>query len=365
MRIGIDATPIFLRKGGIGYYVYHLLESLTRIDSQSEYILFKTTQNEPEAPIPFLTRANVRVIFASKWLQKWRCGKERVDLYHGTNFRLRGRGKKGNVVTIHDLAFKHYPHFLKKKYGQSLSFLKTKWGVQRADRIIAVSKHTAGDVVNYFKVERTKVRVIYHGVDDSFRPDVPLKSILQVKKKYGILAPQYILWVGTIEPRKNLSSLIQAYDRLKRIHEEYHLVLGGGWGWKYEEILPLIHSLGKKVKVTGYLPREDLIALYGGASLFVYPSLYEGFGMPLLEAMKSGVPVIASNTSCIPEVIGESGILIDPLDILQIKEAILEVLSDKALHTSLRVKGMKRANLFTWNRAAQETLDLYREIIGS
>ncbi|MBM4332110.1 MAG: glycosyltransferase family 4 protein [Deltaproteobacteria bacterium] len=363
MRIGIDATSIFLRKGGIGYYTYNLLENLTRIDMENEYVLFTTTQNQPEAPIPFIARPNVRVLYTPKWLQKWRCGKERIDLYHGTNFRLRGRGQKGNVVTIHDLAFKHYPHFLKKKYGQSLSSLKTKWGVQRADRVIAVSKHTAGDVVEFFKIDRGKIRVVYHGVDDSFRPDVPLESIIEVKKKYGILSPRYILWVGTIEPRKNLSTLIQVYSQLEMIHAEYSLVFGGGLGWQYKNVLNLNRSFENRMRITGYLPPGDLIPLYAGASLFVYPSLYEGFGMPLLEAMASGVPIIAANTSSIPEVIGDAGILIDPLNITEIKEAVERVLFDNSLSEFLKAKGIQRAKSFTWEKAAQETLTIYQEAV--
>jgi len=364
MRIGIDATPIFLRKGGIGFYTHNLLDHLTRIDTKNEYILFKTTQSQPEAPIPFTTRPNVRVIYTPKWLQNWQSYKERIDLYHGTNFRLRGRGCNGNIVTIHDLAFKHYPHLLKKKFGQSLSFWKTKRDVHRADRIIAVSQHTAKDVMEFFKIDKERVRVVYHGVDDHFRPDVPAGLILENKKNYRILTPKYILWVGTLEPRKNLPTLIKAFSELKSIHSEYTLVLGGGPGWKYQDILNLTLSLGNRVQITGYLPQEDLIPLYAGAALFVYPSLYEGFGMPLLEAMASGVPIVASRTSSIPEVVGEAGVLVDPLSISDVSEAIRKLLDNSSLRSSYREKGIQRAKQFTWERAAQETLKIYQEIIN-
>jgi len=364
MRIGIDATPIFLRKGGIGFYTHNLLEYLTRIDTRNEYILFRTTQSQPEAPIPFITRPNVRVIYAPKLLQKRRSYQERIDLYHGTNFRLRGRGRNGNMVTIHDLAFKHYPHFLKRKFGQSLSFWKTKRDVHRADRVIAVSQHTAKDVVEFFKIDKERVRVVYHGVEDHFRPDVPAESILEIKKNYRILTPKYILWVGTLEPRKNLPTLIKAYSELKSIHSEYTLVLGGGPGWQYQDILNLTLSLGNRIQITGYLPQEDLIPLYAGAALFVYPSLYEGFGMPLLEAMASGVPIVASRTSSIPEVVGEAGVLVDPLSISDVSEAILKLLDNSSLRSSYREKGIQRAKQFTWERAAQETLKIYQEIIN-
>ena len=364
MRIGIDATPIFLQKGGIGYYTQSLLEYLTQIDAANEYVLFKTTQNQPESPISFIDRRNVRIIYTPKALQKWRSRRERIDLYHGTNFRLRGRGCRGNVVTIHDLAFKRYPRFLKKKFGQFLSFLKTKRDVNRADRVIAVSQHTAKDIVDIFKINPQKIKVVYHGVEPHFRPDVSLESICTVKKKYRILPGSYILWVGTIEPRKNLQVLIKIYGQLKDIHEKYSLVLGGGWGWKYEDILPLVQSLGERVRITGYLPREDLYPLYSGATLFVYPSLYEGFGMPLLEAMASGVPVVASRASSIPEVVGDAAIFFDPLNISDIGEAMLRVLQDSSMRLSLREKGIQRAKQFTWERAARQTLEIYAEIMG-
>jgi len=365
MRIGIDATPIFLRKGGVGYYVHNLLESLTRLDPQNEYLLFTTTRATPEPPIPFLSRPNVKMIYTPKWLQKKRSQREQIDLYHGTNFRLRGRGHKGNVVTIHDLAFKHYPQFLKKRFGQRLSFLKTKRDVHLADQIIAVSQNTAQDVMEFFRVPSSKIKVIYHGVEKHFRPDVPEELINQVKKKYDLLTPKYILWVGTIEPRKNLITLIKMYAQLKPWHGVYSLVLGGGLGWKYEEVLPLVQALEKEVKITGYLPQEDLIPLYAGADLFVYPSLYEGFGLPLLEAMASGLPIVASKTSSIPEVVGDAGILVDPLNLNELGEAVNRLLRDASLRTSLKEKGMQRAREFTWEKAAQETLTSYQEVVES
>jgi glycosyltransferase involved in cell wall biosynthesis len=303
------------------------------------------------------------VIYVPKQLQKWRCRKEGIDLYHGTNFRLRGRGKKGNIVTIHDLAFKRYPRFLKKNFGQFLSFLKTKRDVNRANRIITVSRHTAKDAVEFFKVDENKTRVVYHGVDRGFRPDIPLASILEVKNKYHISTQRYILFVGTIEPRKNLARLVQAYDRLRKIHGEYTLVLAGGLGWHYQDVLELAQELGDKVRITGYLPREDFFPLYAGAALFTYPSLYEGFGMPLLEAMSSGVPVVASRTSSIPEVVGDAGIFFDPFSVTEMAEAILRALEDDSLRLALREKGMQRAKEFTWERAARETLKIYEEVM--
>jgi len=362
MRIGIDSTPIFLPKGGIGYYTFYLLEALTRLDSENEYILFTTSPISRESDNFFISRPNIKVIQTHKALQKWHCLREKIDLYHGTNFRLRGKGRYGNVITIHDLAFKYYPNFLKKKFGQFLSFLKTKRDVEKADRIIAVSQSTANDIVRFFKIDPNKIRVIYHGVEANFRPDIGKEAIEKVKRKYQILTAKYILWVGTIEPRKNISSLIKMYQQLETLHGDYSLVLGGKYGWKYEEILPLVQSFSGKIIVTGYLPKEDLIPLYAGADLFIFPSLYEGFGMPLLEAMASGVPIITSKTSAMPEVVGDAALLIDPLNIQEMSQAVLSILEKASLRSLLQKKGIERAKKFSWEKAAVETLNIYREI---
>ena len=362
MRIGIDATPLFLRKGGIGYYAQNLLEALTRIDSKNEYLLFKTTANQGDSFLPLLTRPNVKVIQTSKHWQKWRSRREEVDLYHGTNFRLRGSGKIGNVVTIHDLAFKRFPQFLKKQWGQSISFLKTKRDVQRADRVIAVSRHTAEDIVEFFKSDPRKIRVIYHGIDEGFHRGVSENAVTLVKRKFHIETPSYLLFVGTVEPRKNLPTLIRAFQYLPDLHSDFSLVLAGGFGWRYGEVVDLSRSLENRVILTGYITPEDLISLYGGASLFVYPSFYEGFGIPLLEAMAMGVPIIASRTSSIPEVAGDAAIFFDPFSAEDLAAAISRVLMASSLVDSLRIKGKERAKMFTWNRAAQETLSCYQEV---
>lgn len=362
MRIGIDATPAFLRKGGIGYYVHNLLGQLLRIDSENEYFLFVTTRERPESSLPFLDQPQVQVVYTPKNLQKWRARRERIDLYHGTNFRLRGVGRKHNVVTIHDLAFKHYPQFLKRQFGQSLAFWKTKRDVQRADRVITVSHHTAKDAIKFFQIDQEKIRVVHHGVTEVFRPDVGPAAIERVRNKYQIGSSPYLLCVGTLEPRKNLVRLLEMYRAFTPINSAYDLVLAGGRGWQDEAIHQQAEALAPRVHLTGYLPPEDLPPLYAGATLMIYPSLYEGFGMPLLEAMASGVPVVASNTSAIPEVVGDAAVLFDPVDIAEMGEAVLRVLRDPALAADLRSKGLARAGDFTWERAARETLAVYQEL---
>jgi glycosyltransferase involved in cell wall biosynthesis len=363
MRIGIDANPIFLRKGGIGYYTQNLLEVLTQVDTNHEYFLFKTVKNQPDYPLPLLARPNVRIIQTSKHWQKWRCRREGVELYHGTNFRLRGKGKIGNVITIHDLAFKRYPHFLKKQWGQSLSFLKTKRDAQRADRVIAVSRHTAEDIVEFFKIDPQKIRVIYHGIDEVFHHGVSEDSVSMVKQKFHIQTPSYLLFVGTLEPRKNLPTLIRSFQSLPNLHSEFSLVLAGGFGWRYDEVVELSRGLENRVILTGYITPEELISLYSGASLFIYPSFYEGFGMPLLEAMAMGVPIVASKTSSIPEVVGNAAFLFDPLSAEDLATAISRMIEDSSLSDSLRVKGKQRVKMFTWDRAARETLSCYEEVL--
>ena len=363
MRIGIDATPVFLRKGGIGYYTQNLLEALIQVDSQNEYLLFNTTTKQSDQPLPMFARPNVKIIQTSKHWQKWRSRREGVDLYHGTNFRLRGSGKIGNVVTVHDLAFKRFPRFLKKQWGQSLSFIKTKRDIHRADRVIAVSGHTAEDIVEFFKVDPQKIRVIYHGIDAAFYHGVSAEAVTGVRRKFHIQTPSYFLSIGTLEPRKNLPTLIRAFQSLPNLQSEFSLVLAGGFGWKCDEVVELSRGLGNRVILTGYITQEELITLCGGASLFIYPSLYEGFGIPLLEAMATGIPIVASKTSSIPEVVGDAAIFFEPSSAEDLAAAISRMIGDSSLQASFRMKGKERARMFSWDRAARETLSCYQEVL--
>jgi glycosyltransferase involved in cell wall biosynthesis len=238
----------------------------------------------------------------------------------------------------------------------------TEYAIKKADVIVTVSEFSKREIMNVYKVSDNRIRVIYNGVGEEYFPRT--QGIDEVKIKHGIRG-KYILFVGAIEPRKNLLALIRAYNDLRQIiREEYRLVVIGVKRYGSEEILKKIEPLrlGSDIIFTGVVSREDLPLLYSGAELFVFPSIYEGFGMPVIEAMACGTPVIASNLTSIPEVAGDAALLIDPRDAGEIAEAIEAVLSDNTLKGRLSHKGKERARLFSWERNARETMALYKEV---
>jgi glycosyltransferase involved in cell wall biosynthesis len=235
---------------------------------------------------------------------------------------------------------------------------------RKASKIIAISENTKKDIIDYFGIDEEKIRVIYLGVDRQFSPQPDMDEV-GVLSKYN-LPSGYILSVGTLEPRKNLIRLINAYKMVASSGEPVpKLVIVGGQGWGDEELGKVVRESGliDLVILTGYVPDEDLPALYRNTTVFVYPSLYEGFGLPPLEAMACGTPVITSNVSSLPEVVGDAAILIDPYNTTEIAQAIASVLKDKELRERLRMNGLARSNLFSWDKTARETLKLYQEVI--
>jgi glycosyltransferase involved in cell wall biosynthesis len=239
----------------------------------------------------------------------------------------------------------------------------TRLAVHRADRVIAVSESTKRDVVRLLGVPESKVTVIYHGIEPEFRP-LPPAEVAAFRTREG-LPDCYVLYVGTLEPRKNLPNLLRAYALARRKHGvTAPLVLGGGKGWGYESIFALVESLGLRadVRFPGYLPLADLPLWYNGASLFAYPSRYEGFGMPALEAMACGAPVLTTRASSLPEVVGEAGLLVGPDDIEGMADGLAAVLNGGTLGERLRADGLDRARGFDWAEAARQTVAVYREI---
>jgi glycosyltransferase involved in cell wall biosynthesis len=239
-----------------------------------------------------------------------------------------------------------------------------KASARKADSIIAVSENTKKDVIKFYGIVPDKVKVIHLGVDSNFSP-IKNENDDSVLRRYN-LKPGYILNVGTLEPRKNIVRLLEAY-RLIAADLSYapQLVIAGGKGWLSEDINKYIDSSGLKAKVvlTGYVPETDLPSLYRGAAVFAYPSLYEGFGLPPLEAMASGVPVVSSNISSIPEVVGKAGLLVDPCRIDEIARAVIMALEDDGLRDRMINDGLKRSGQFSWENTAKKTVDLYEEVL--
>ena len=374
MRIGIDASPILKEKAGVGCYVFNLIKHLSLIDQENRYVLFYCHHTDIRNKILKLSNPNfenksilfpikiMKALWATVRLPKVNWFTHDVDLYHSTAFYLNPVSSGKSILTIFDLNFLALRRFTLWS-GRWHYAPKIKEYAKRCDSIVTVSESSKKEIIESLNVAPEKITVIYGGCSEIFQPgsDDGLKE--WIKRKYQIKG-DFILYVGTLEPRKNLKGLIQAYNR-SRAKEEFLLVLAGGRGWRYEHIFQLVKRLNLEDQVifTGYVPEFDLPGLYGSASLFVYPSFYEGFGLPPLEAMACGVPVIVSNTTSLPEVVGDAGIYVDPNDTEQISVSIDLVLSDPKLHRALSEKGIERAKLFSWEKTANETLTLYKKLV--
>ncbi len=365
MRVAIDVNPMFLTRSGIGNYTYHLVRQLVRVDHENEYYLYNTATGEQELD-GLKLGGNVRVTCFPRVFSPWRTKKDRIDVYHGTSYQLWAQGKTGSVVTVHDLALVKFPEFSKRLLGEQWSRHKTLRILQRATRVIAVSQNTAKDICNFYQIPAEKIRVIYNGVGEEFFSAPSTEFLKSARARYTIPPGDYIFYVGGSDPRKNLERLLEAFSILLKKIQPLTLVMAGGMGRRRKEIYQRIAKLGLEhhVVLTGHLPAQELRLLYSGARLFAYPSLYEGFGIPILEAMASGVPVITSKTSSLPEVAGDGAYLVDPYDVQALAVAMEKVLQDKNLASSLQAKGLERVKAFSWERAARQTLEVYKECLS-
>jgi glycosyltransferase involved in cell wall biosynthesis len=371
MNIAFDARPLALYKTGIGKYTENLTRHIKDVDSNVNLFLYSNRDI-------IIKGENVEIactggLFgkynSSLWFQfslpfylNSRVG-NKIDLFHGTMAMLPLAATVPMVITIYDLVLEKFPETMYWKNWLSLKTLM-RVSARKALKIIAISENTKKDIMDCFGIEDEKIRVIYLGVDRQFSPQ-PDPNEADVLSKYN-LPSGYILNVGTLEPRKNLLRLINAYKMVASTREPVPKLVIVGWqGWRNEDLGKLVRESGlaDQVVLVGYVPDDDLPTLYRNATVFVYPSLYEGFGLPPLEAMACGTPVITSNVSSIPEVVGDAGILIDPYNTTEIARAIASVLNNEELRESLRTSGLVRSRLFNWDKTARETLKLYQEVI--
>jgi len=287
----------------------------------------------------------------------------RPDLVHATDHLL-PHVRARSVFTLHDLIFEVYPEH-HKRYNHAFLKLMMPRFLRAADHIIAVSEHTKRDAERLYGIDPAKMTVIHEGVHPRFRPVTDLAALEPVRRKYN-LPEQYILHVSTIEPRKNLSTLLDALSALKPEFPDLKLVLVGKKGWLYEPFFEKLAASGLESEVVfpGFVAEEDLPAAYQLATVFAFPSFYEGFGLGPLEALASGVPVVCSNASSLPEVVGDAALLFPPTDTAALVAALRRVLADEALRRALRQRGPEWASRFTWERAARETLAVYERVIG-
>lgn len=376
MRIAFDYTAGIRQEAGIGHYVRSLLDAMLLEDKQNAYTLI--TSGRPTRERPFPAAPNVRgrsVFIPDRYLNllwyRWRAPLPadlftgRVDIYHGPDFVLPPLRKHiRKVVTIHDLAFLEYPEYAVPSLTAYLKKVVPE-AIADADVIATVSYDAARALMRHFQTPREKLTVIPNGLRPHFQRITDPVLLGATANKYGLKHP-LVLGVGTLQPRKNHMGLIKAFYQAQsdKKNRPAMLALAGGYGWLYEETKQLVADLKleKKVRFLGPVNDLELTLLYSLADVFAFPSFFEGFGVPPLEAMACGTPVITSTTSSLPEVVGDAALTIDPHNIDELTAAITRLIGDETLRAELRQKGFERARLYTWPKSAKKMLHIYQRL---
>jgi glycosyltransferase involved in cell wall biosynthesis len=369
VRIAIDARKY--RDFGIGTYIRNLVTQLARIDRTTEYVLFCKPQDETElsnlasnfravvetAP-PYSVAEQVRIPMAIR--------REHADLFHAPHYVLPPLINCRSVVTIHDTIHLMFPQYLPGRlaYGYARTSL---WiATRRSNRILTVSETSKSDILRRFRVPADKVTVIYNAIDERLSQEPPEEAFERVRIRYQLRDP-FALYVGNIKPHKNLERLIDAFDRLRRQpgYDSLKLVIIGDEISRYQGLRRAVHhyKLHKHVRFFGFVPVDTLSVLYRLASVFVFPSLYEGFGLPPLEAMASGTPVVTSNVSSLPEVVGDAAILVDPYDPDSIADGMKQVLAEADLRAELVKRGLAEVREYSWESSVARTREVYEEVM--
>lgn len=364
MKVFLDGRAI--NWTGIGTYIRNIVKRLPALDRRCRLtVVANGGEDDFPAGVDYSILKRPIPVYSLKeqlFLQSSFAG---ADLVHFPHFTVPLVFKKPYVVTLHDLIYYLFPGACPNRLGHWYARLMYPNAARKARMVIADSEFSKEEIVRNLAVPRERVRVIYPGVDtEHFRPR-PAETLIKSLARYGISKP-YILYVGNHQERKNIPGLVEAFARLRR-RADYQLVIGGPTDPRRPEVGHMIKRLGleESVVLTGWVPLEELPALYCGAACFVFPSLYEGFGLPALEAMACGTPVVSSDSSSLPEVVGEAGILIAPRDRKLLAESIEKVLESPGLREELGEKGVRRAKLFSWETTARETLGVYYEALGT
>lgn len=370
MHIAIDAHSVGTQLAGNVTYITSLIEALAEIDKTNQYTLYVT---KPEA--------------VEKYAGRWSNFSVRRTLPHTPLIRipitlaveLRRRpvdllfvqytsplfAPCKVVTTIHDISYEHLPETYNRRSRFQMK-LTIRHTARRADHVIASSEYSRRDLIDTYRLPSEKVTAIPLAAPVFYKPVTDENELIRIRQKYD-LEGDFILGVGSIQPRKNLGRLISAYAMLAKKRDDLPpLILVGKKAWLSEETFGAkdLHGLGDRVRFTGFVPDEDLPPLYSAAKLFVYPSFFEGFGLPPLEAMQCGTPVITGDRTSLPEVVGDAGILVDPFDTQAIADAIERLLADESLRGDLSRKGLERSKLFSWNSTARQTLDVFERIMS-
>jgi glycosyltransferase involved in cell wall biosynthesis len=370
LRIAIDARKI--RDYGIGTYLRNLLRHLSRLDSQTEYILLCRADDSAamdevgknfrailEPAKPYSVREQLRIPLDLR--------RERIDLFHAPHYVLPPLTPCKSVVTIHDCIHLRFPQYLPSRLGYAYARSSMWMATHRANRVLTVSEASKRDILRYFHIPERRIDVIYNAIDDRLGETPQPDEIERVRDRYQLNAP-FVLYAGNIKPHKNLERLIEAFYMLRQDPDLTHvkLLIIGDEISKYATLRRAVHryKLHKHVRFFGFVPDKTLAVLYRLARVFVFPSLYEGFGFPPLEAMASGTPVITSNVSSLPEVVGDAALLIDPLDAAAIAQAMRRVLMDSELREELRQRGLRRVKEFSWERSVRRVREIYDEVLA-
>ncbi len=377
MKVAIDVRTVTPVRSGVGNYVLHLFNGLRAVAPSDEFFLIGLQSNldviDPKYPgrqthLTTISHENHPLGDIWEHIHLPRILKNnRVEVFHGPATLIPlCRGHYGTVVTIHDLVAFLFPETIPKKYALYMRWL-IKRVVEKADRIISVSENTKHDLVEILGVDPKRISVVYEAAQPMFQPVEDEIALAEVKRRYGIDGP-FFYHVGNIEPRKNLVRLIRAYLHLReRVGRQVKLVISGQKGWLTGQLYRGFTGLdlGEDVIFTGYVPHSDLPLLMNAAQAFIFPSLYEGFGLPVLEAMKCGTPVLTSNISSLPEIVGHAAILVDPYDEESITHGMEQLIRDSDLTTRLARQGQEQAALFSWKKAATESLQVYRQVLSA
>jgi glycosyltransferase involved in cell wall biosynthesis len=371
VRVAIDARK--LHDFGIGTYIRNIVRHLARIDRQTEYLLICQPQDRELGPS---LGDNFRVevngsppySFQEQVSIPWTLLRTRARVLHEPHYVLPPLVRCRSVVTIHDCIHLRFPQYLPNR--AALTYARAQMGsaARRSDRILTVSEASKRDILHFFPVPPEKITVIPNAFDERFATAPPEQDIRRVAERYQ-LEDQFVLYVGNVKPHKNLERLIDAFQLVRQTPglEALKLVLIGDAISKYAALRRAVHryNLHKYVRFLGFLPDQTLAIVYRLAAVFVFPSLYEGFGLPPLEAMASGTPVVTSNVSSLPEVTGDAALLVDPMRAESIADAMRRVLTDPALAADLSARGIERSRTFSWERSAARIREIYLEVARS
>lgn len=368
MKIAIHCSDLdHKRLDGTRVYILNLLSQFGKLDNDNEFLLYHRNEFNPELEPPKFTNYQVKKVPAPlMWTQTrfaWEIFRANPDVVWMpmANVPLLRREHTKVVVTIHDLAFKHFPQYFPKQDLRKLNLLSA-LAINRSDHIIAVSNSTKQDILKFFpNIKPEKISVVHHGFTyELFEQKTSIHEDEKILSKFKIQKSKFILYVGAIQPRKDLVTLIAAFEQIAKKHPEMKLVIGGDKAWQWEETFKRIEEspVKEKIIITGKLPFVDVPVLYRNAAVFVFPELYAGFGIPLLEAMAAGVPVVSANNSSLVEVGGDSALFFESGNVFELTTKVEAVLSNEILRGQMIEKGKAHVKNFSWEKCAAETLDI-------